>query len=238
LTAIRAGAALLGVVAVVALAGCGCGGGSSASSSPAPSGGAPTGPVAPALPLSGPVADGMSPLGAWPGFAREPRHGGSATAVGPQSAHLPWKRRLGGPVVPGAAVGKGNVAYVAANDGVLHAIDLRNGDDRWTFDGGTPYGKYLSTVPALLADGTIVWPGLQDSVFGLSASGKLRWRVKLASQPLSPAVLPDGSIVVGDQSGEVEDLVPRRSGPPTVRWHPALGGTFYASPATGPRATA
>jgi hypothetical protein len=55
----------------------------------------------------------------------------------------------------------------------------------------------------------------------------------LAAQPLSPAVLPDGSVVVGDQSGDVEDLVPRPSGAPTVRWHVALGGTSYASPAVG-----
>jgi hypothetical protein len=185
--------------------------------------------VAPSKPLSGPVADAPSPLGAWPGFAREARHGGSAATVGPQSAHVLWKRRLGGPVVPGPAIGKGGVVYAAANDGVLHAIDLHDGHDLWSFDGGAAYGKDLSTVPALLADGTVVWPGPRNSVFGLSPTGKLLWRVKLASQPLSPVVLPDGTIVVGDQSGDVEDLVPGTSGSPTVRWHVALGGTSAAA---------
>ena len=215
------------------LAACG-GGGSSTASQPSAGAGAPSGAVAPSKPLSGPVADAPSPLGAWPGFAREGRHGGSAAVVGPQSAHVLWKRALGGPVVPGPAIGKGGVVYAAANDGVLHAIDLRDGHDRWSFDGGAAYGKDLSTVPALLADGTVVWPGPEESVFGLSPSGKLLWRVKLASQPLSPVVLPDGSIVVGDQSGDVEDLVPRPSGSPTVRWHVGLGGTSYSSPALGP----
>jgi outer membrane protein assembly factor BamB len=136
-------------------------------------------------------------------------------------------------VVPGPAIGKGGIVYAAAKDGVLHAIDLHDGHDLWSFDGGAAYGKDLSTVPALLADGTVVWPGPRNSVFGLSPSGKLLWRVKLASQPLSPVVLPDGSVVVGDQSGDVEDLVPRPSGSPTVSWKVALGGTSYASPAVG-----
>jgi outer membrane protein assembly factor BamB len=218
------------------LAACG-GGGSSTASAPSSEAGAPSGAVAPSKPLSGPVAYAPSPLGAWPGFAREGRHSGSEAAVGPQSAHVLWKRRLGGPVVPGPAIGKGGVVYAAANDGVLHAIDLRDGHDLWSFDGGAGYGQDLSTVPALLADGTVVWPGPQNSIFGLSPSGDLLWRVKLASQPLSPVVLPDGSVVVGDQSGDVEDLVPRSSGSPTVSWHVDLGGTSYASPTVGPDAT-
>jgi outer membrane protein assembly factor BamB len=224
------------LVLTLTLAACG-GSGSSTASGPRSGAAAPNGAVAPSEPLSGQVAGASSPLGAWPGFAREGRHGGSAAVVGPQSAHVLWKRRLGGPVVPGPAIGAGGVIYAAANDGVLHAIDLRDGHDRWSFDGGAPYGKDLSTVPALLADGTVVWPGPEDSVFGLSAAGKLLWRVKMASQPLSPVVLPDGSVVVGDQAGDVEDLVPRPSGSPTVRWHLALGGTSYSSPAVGADAT-
>jgi outer membrane protein assembly factor BamB len=126
----------------------------------------------------------------------------------------------------------GGVVNAAANDGILHAIDLRDGKERWSFDGGAPYGKDLSTVPALEPDGTVLWPGPRDTLFALGPAGKEEWREKLPAQPLSPEVTEDGSIVVGDMSGDVEDLVVK-GGAPTVRWRHALGGTSYSSPALG-----
>jgi outer membrane protein assembly factor BamB len=222
-----------------ALAGCGSSGSgsSSARESAAGESAAASGAVAPAKPLSGAVAGKASPLGAWPEFASDPRHGGAAAVVGPQSAHLLWKRKLEGAVVPGPAVGAGGVVYAASNGGVLHAIDLASGHDRWTFDGGGTYGSDLSTVPALTEDGTVLWPGPNDTLFALSPAGKLLWRVTLSAQPLSPLVMEDGSVVVGDMSGTVEDLTLRSGGAPAVKWKAELGGTSYSSPALGPEGT-
>jgi outer membrane protein assembly factor BamB len=89
-------------------------------------------------------------------------------------------------VVPGPAVGKGDVVYAAGNGGVLHAIDPKNGHDLWTFDGGGSYGKDLSTTPALLTGGTVLWPGPGNTLFALSPGGHLLWKAQLAAQPLSP----------------------------------------------------
>jgi outer membrane protein assembly factor BamB len=191
--------------------------------------------VAPAQPLSGPVAT-RSSLGAWPSFAHEPRHGGGAPVAGPQTAHVLWKLPLGGPVTPGPVVSGNGIVYAAANDGMLHAIELSDGKELWTFDGGAAYGKDLSTVPALESDGTVLWPGPRDTLFALSPAGKVEWREKLPAQPLSPEVMEDGSIVVGDMAGDVEDIVVKGD-EPTVRWHLALGGTSYSSPALGKAGT-
>ena len=211
---------------LVLLAGCG-GGSSGGSSSPATS----AGPIAPTRALTGSVADHS--FAPWPGFARDPRHSGAAAVVGPQTDKIRWQRKLGGAVVPGPAVGKGDIVYAAGNAGVLHAIDLQTGHDLWTFDGGGSYGKDLSTTPALLPDGTVLWPGPGDTLFALSPSGHLLWKSRLSAQPLSPAVMKDGSIVVGDTSGKLEDLVPRGTGAPSVRWTVELGDASYGSPALG-----
>jgi outer membrane protein assembly factor BamB len=205
----------------------GCGGGGGSSSSPSTS----AGPIAPTRALTGSVA-GRS-FAPWPGFARDPRHGGAADVVGPRHGKIRWQRRLEGPVVPGPAVGENGVVYAASNGGVLHAIALDSGHDLWTFDGGGSYGQDLSTTPALLPDGTVLWPGPNSTLFALSPQGKMLWSARLSAQPLSPVVMKDGSIVVGDTAGKLEDLVPGGSGAPSVRWALELGGTSFGSPALG-----
>ena len=132
--------------------------------------------------------------------------------------------------MPGPAVGRDQTVYAASNGGVLHAIDLRTGRDRWRFDGGGSYGSDLSTVPALLRDGTILWPGPVNTLFALSPRGRLLWRERLSGQPLSPAV-GAGGVVVGDSMGTLELIVPRRNQPPARGWRLKVGTSSYGSPA-------
>ncbi len=226
-------AALL-LLPLLLIAGCGGSGSSPSTSQPntEESASGQSGAVAPESPLEGTVADPS--FAPWPGFARSARHSGGAAAIGPQSAHVRWRRSLEGAVVPGPAVGDDGVVYAASNGGVLHAIDLESGNDRWRFDGGGTYGSDLSTTPALLRDGTVVWPGPRDTLFALSPEGKLLWEVGLAAQPLSPALTPDGSIVVGDTAGTLEELTLHGAARPTPKWRLRLDGSSYSSPAVGP----
>lgn len=231
--------ALLTVCCLALLAGCGGGGDSTAggeSSSADASVAATTGSLAPRRRLTGEVA---APATApWPQFARTAGRTGGAPAVGPQKATIRWKRRLEGPVVPGPAVGRGGVVYAASNGGVLHAIDLASGRDVWSFDGGGAYGVDLSTVPALLEDGTVLWPGPRNTLFALGSAGKLLWKETFPAQPLSPAVAPDGTVVVGDMTGTLEQLNPHGPGRPARDWRVDLGGRSYGSPALAPGGTA
>jgi len=217
-------------VLIVALAGCG-----------APA----SGPDVPERVFTGPLP---SPLpqqpvnpraaGPWPGFERDARHSSSLGVVGPQSAGIRWRRRLEGPVVPGPAVARGEVVYAASNAGVVHAIDLRTGRDRWRFDAGATYGSDLSTTaPAVLHDQTVLWPGPRDSLYALTPSGRLRWRVRYGSFVLSPLVGGDDTVYVAEMAGVLHALTLRRRGPPRERWALRLGAPTYASPSQASDAT-
>jgi outer membrane protein assembly factor BamB len=153
-----------------------------------------------------------------------------AGPLGPQSGHVRWERKLEGPVVPGPIV-SGTAVYAASNAGVLHAIRLATGTDEWRFDAHGSYGSDLSTSPIVLADGTVVWPGPHNTVYGLSARGTLLWREVLGGQPLTPALAPDGGLVLADQAGGVEELVLRGAAKPVRRWQVATGSSSYGSPA-------
>lgn len=186
--------------------------------------------VAPRRALTGaPAARSYAP---WPSFGHDPSHTGASQVVGPQSARIRWRRRLEGPVVPGPVVGRGGVVYAASNGGVLHALDLRTGRDRWTFDGGGSYGSDLSTVPAILPDGTILWPGPRSTLFALDRAGRLLWRETLPGQPLSPALTPGGDVIVADASGTVQQMaLGARGQQPRRVWRVDAGDTSYAGPA-------
>jgi outer membrane protein assembly factor BamB len=166
----------------------------------------------------------------WPQFGGDALHSGASRVVGPQRGHVRWRRRLEGPVVPGPAVGGHDVIYAASNGGVLHAIDLATGRDRWRFDAHGAYGSDLSTAPTVLRGGSLLWPGPHDTLYALAADGRLRWRLRLGAMPLSPAPAARRTVIVSDQSGWVRSL-DLRGGRPHVRWQVRAGAVSYASPA-------
>lgn len=179
-----------------------------------------------------PAGEGRS---AWPMAGHDPRHSGSTWVLGPTTGRLRWERRLEGNVTPGPVIGADGTIYAASNAGVLHAIDPSTGADRWVYDGDGSYGSDLSTTPAVLAGGVVLWPGPRDALHGVDADhGDLLWRHGLDDFVLSPVVLPDGSVIVADMGGTVERLdwpTGSRRQAPTPRWSVELAGESYGSPA-------
>jgi peptidoglycan/xylan/chitin deacetylase (PgdA/CDA1 family)/outer membrane protein assembly factor BamB len=217
------------LVVVVALAlvavGCATGGGGRRRTLPATVG----------LERLPPVPAGGPGRAGWPMAGRDARHSGSTAALGPLTGRVRWERQLEGNVTPGPAVGPDGTVYAASNAGVLHAIDPADGQDRWTYDGGGAYGSDLSTTPAVLDDGVILWPGPDDALHAVDTGGRLQWRHRLDAFVLSPVVLDDGAVVVSGMDGTVERLDwpggdHRR--PPVVAWSVELGGESYGSPAS------
>jgi len=172
---------------------------------------------------------GSASYAPWPQASHDGRRSGTSTSVGPQTGHVRWTRQLEGNVTPGPVIGAGGTIYAASNAGVLHALDPSTGKDLWTFAGGGAYGLDLSTSPAVLPNGTVLWPG-PGGLFALTAKGTLLWKLRLDGQVSSPAV--DGHrVVVGTSSGLVA-AVDVTSG--TTIWKAQLRGGSYGSVALSP----
>lgn len=102
-------------------------------------------------------------------------------------------------------IGTDGSIIVATNKGVLFALDSDNGTTRWSYDAGAGYGNDLSTSPLVLADGAIVWPGPNGTLYGLAATGRLDWTFDLGGFVLSPALAPSGRIYAAKMTGTVRD---------------------------------
>ncbi len=208
------GTALIAIV----LAGCG-GGGSMVSHAP----------VVPRVPDAGPV---NSAGGGWPALLHGPSHFGAATVTGPQTARVRWRRSLQGAIVPGPVVTGSGVAYVASDAGVLHAIDVSTGKDRWRFDGGGSYGSDLSTAPLVLGDRRVLWPGPRHLLFGLGSDGRLHWTLAGNGELLTP-VLDQAAqlLILADQTGRISGYrLPTGSGAPVRVWSRQLASSSFGNP--------
>jgi outer membrane protein assembly factor BamB len=165
------------------------------------------------------------------------RHSGTASVLGPRSGTIRWQRKLGANATAGPVIGVDESVITASNDGVLNALDPATGDTRWQFDAQGSFGNDLSTSAAILADGTIAWPGPQGTLFGLSATGTLLWNVELGGFVLSPAVASSGRLYVGTMNGVLSAIDIGTASKPTVAWKLDVGGTAYGSPSIGPDGT-
>lgn len=210
----------LGGAAVGLIGLAGCGGGSATL--------VPAGRSGPSI--AGPV--NVSSRG-WPALLHGPSHYGASSAVGPNTAHVRWRRALRAPLVPGPVITSDGTAYVGADDGVLHAVTVATGKDRWHFNGGASFGSDLSTAPLVLADGEVIWPGPDHRLFALGRDGMLRWTIAGHADLLTPVLDPrTGLMVVADQAGHISGyrLRPGRRAPQRV-WTRTLASTSYGNPA-------
>lgn len=217
-------AQLLGAVAIT-LSLCGCSSSSSAATSLKTH-------AHPGTALAG-VGTLPTPASAWPEAGFDARRSSATMAVGPQQGHLLWKRSLAGDATPGPVIGIDGSVLAATNNGVLHGLDPRTGSERWTFNSGRGYGSDLSTSPAVLADGTILWPGPGNTLFALDRFGKRQWSEAFSAQVLSPAVAGNNRVYVATMDGHLNALeITARSH--RIVWTVDVHGTDYGSPTVGP----
>lgn len=211
--------AVVGSLALIALAG--CGGGSTDALAPA-------GPSNPNV--AGPVDRAFS---ASPALLHGPSHYGASSAAGPRTAHVRWQRSLGAPIVPGPVVTRDGIAYVGADNGVLHAIVVATGKDRWQFNGDGSYGIDLSTAPLVLSSGEVLWPGPRHRLFALASNGTLRWTLSGDADLLTPVLDPrSGLLIVADQSGRISGYrLSAGAGAPRRVWSRSLASASYGNPA-------
>lgn len=173
---------------------------------------------------------------AWSQASADAAHTSTTSATGPRSATVRWRRDFPAAVTQGPAIGIDGSVLVAANDGKLRALDPATGATRWTFDGEGYLGGDLSATPAVLRDGTILWPGPNSSLYALDRAGTLLWSEKFNGQVLSPAVVGGGRVYLTTTRGGVAAL-DISAGRRAVVWKLSLGGTSYTSPTVAPDGT-
>ncbi len=82
-----------------------------------------------------------------------------------------WHRKIGEPTQSARPLALGRDVYVGGADGSLHAYDLADGKDLWTFQAsGAEVGS-----PHVAADGTIYVRGANGRVHAIDADGRERW---------------------------------------------------------------
>lgn len=220
----RASAGAIAVIAALALAACSSGHGSPTLTTHKLGVG-----------LAG-VGNLPDPASAWPEAGHDARFSSATTAVGPQNAHVRWRAHLNGNATPGPVLAKDGSVLAATQNGRLYDLDSSTGSVLWSFDGGGAYGTDLTTSPAVLNNGNILWPGAQNTLFALTTHGTLLWKHAFQAQVLSPAVAGHNRVYVVDLSGRLLALDVSRP-VPRIAWQLDVGGPDYASPSVGQNGT-
>jgi hypothetical protein len=107
------------------------------------------------------------------------------------------------------------------------------GADRWTFDGGGPFGGEtdLSTSPLVLPSGSVLWPGPGHILYEISSSGTAVWSHMFTGNLLSP-VREGSTAYVVSMSGTVSAI--RVGGPvPEIAWTVGIGRRSFGAPVVG-----
>src|SRR6185437_6586866 len=115
------------------------------------------------------------------------------------------------------------ILYVGSKNGVMHAIYLSSGEEKWTFAGG---GACLG--PPLLYRGVIYYGGVDRRLYAVDAQrGRMLWNFPVAGFVEGGPAADDGRIFFGSRDGALY-CVDAAIG--VERWHAALGGAIFATP--------
>ncbi|NJD10614.1 MAG: hypothetical protein FIB01_09335 [Gemmatimonadetes bacterium] len=137
-----------------------------------------------------------------------------------------WTRPLGGGVLSHLLLRRGTL-YVSAMDGVVYALDAKNGSVRWQ----AATGGYCHSSP-VLAGNTLIVGSADAQVYGFDArSGQERWRFATGGPVYASAAVAKGVAAIASGDGVVYGLDVRTG---RERWRfplPAGPSAFAQSPA-------
>jgi outer membrane protein assembly factor BamB len=158
-------------------------------------------------------------------YRGDPARTGVMRGPGPSgSPTIAWQFRAAGPFQSSPAVVDG-VVYAVSGDGVVHALDLSSGQERWNANLGAEASASLLVVGKL-----VIAADEEGIIHALSlADGTATWTLR-TDGPISgsPAVVDD-RIVAATQKGTVYSF-DAASG--RIAWQTAAGGEISRSVAT------
>lgn len=132
-----------------------------------------------------------------------------------------WTFKAGAPIGSSAAVMDG-IVYLLGNDGVVHALTLDNGVERWQ----AKLGADASASPLVAGELLIVGDSTGIVHALVLADGSSRWALA-TDGPISGAAAADGHIAIVATKGGSAYAIDISTG--TIRWRTAVGGPVGSS---------
>jgi outer membrane protein assembly factor BamB len=158
----------------------------------------------------------------WPMFKGDAARRGEGSDGPVGEPVLRWRYQAGGAVPGNVSVG-GDLVYASSDDGVLHALDVVSGAERWSLvaDDAPLSGPVVDDGTVYVFDGG----GILHAVD--AATGEERWRAARPVAGPSSATAGDGAVFVGSGDGA---LVAIDAGSGGERWRAAseTGGPVHS----------
>jgi outer membrane protein assembly factor BamB len=161
----------------------------------------------------------------WPGFRGGPTRTGLATSGPIGNPVTKWTFHAAGAVIHGVSIA-GDLALFSSDDGVLHAVALADGAERWAFKGPAPMNG------PLVIDGHVYAADGQGFLHAFDlAEGRLIWTSEGRVQGPNHLGFLDGRVYVGTDDGFVVAI---DAGDGHEDWRTAVspGGVGVKAPAT------
>jgi outer membrane protein assembly factor BamB len=120
--------------------------------------------------------------------AEWPRHRGDAALTGNSGQKVGTSLKLdwifdAGDFLKSSVVVSGGMAYVGADTGILHALDIETGKEKWHYKTGLGI-----EAPPLVCDGMVYVGSTDGFLYALDAeSGKLRWKYETDGEIMGAA---------------------------------------------------
>jgi outer membrane protein assembly factor BamB len=140
------------------------------------------------------------PADDWSGYRGNSAHTGAAGSGPTGNPAVKWTVSTGAAISGNLSIA-GDLVLVPSDDGVLHALSLGSGTERWSAAQGTTI-----TGPTV-ADGVVYFTDGSDTVHALTlADGTERWATPLRASGASVAALGDGRVYLGTRDGQLVAL--------------------------------
>ena len=147
--------------------------------------------VAANMPRPAPTAD------AWPGFRGGPSRSGVAVTGPIGRPLLAWRFQASGSVTEAIAIA-GDLVLASSDDGVVHALAIDDGSERWSFHVDTPPAH----GPLAVGDRLFVTDG-SGSIYALGLDGRQIWQSISTLTGPSDLTIGAGSLYGGSEDGTV-----------------------------------
>jgi outer membrane protein assembly factor BamB len=159
----------------------------------------------------------------WPMFRGDARLSGVARSTLPERPVVLWQYEAGQPVAATAAI-VGDTVYVGDLGGVLHAVRLADGTERWKYQADN---LGIQGAPCV-AEGRVFFGDVDGTFHAVdAATGKKLWTFEAQGEILSSANYVDGRVVFGSSDQNIYCL--DREG--KLLWHFATEGMVQSTPA-------